>query len=90
MTVLTGVPPLSATGLAAYIPNATDADKRAAQRKMKGGALRSLKELSGAASYGVYYWAMSKDGFNSKPHGGKPPKWPPRHRWHGHGHRINR
>ena len=54
---------------------------------MKGGALRSLKELGGAASYGVYYWAMSKDGFNSKPHGGKPSKWPPRHGWHGHNHR---
>ena len=46
-----------------------------------------LMSNSGAASYGVYYWAMSKDGFNSKPHGGKPSKWPPRHNWHGHGHR---
>ena len=54
---------------------------------MKGGALRSLKELAGAASYAVYYWAKSKDAFGTKPHGGKPSKWPPRHGWHGHNHR---
>jgi Zn-dependent M28 family amino/carboxypeptidase len=83
-TVISGVPPITADGLGGF---ATPAEQKAAARKMKGGALRSLKELSGAASYGVYYWAMSKDGFDSKPHGGKPPKWPPRHNWHGHGHR---
>ena len=51
--------------------------------------MRSLKELGGAATYGVYYWAMSKDRFDTKPHGGKPPK-KPRHTWHGHNHRKNR
>jgi Zn-dependent M28 family amino/carboxypeptidase len=89
MTILTGVPPITADGLQENF--ATDADKKAAARKMSGGALKSLKELGGAASYGVYYWAMSRDGFDSKPHGGKPPKKPHRGRdWRGHGHRINR
>jgi Zn-dependent M28 family amino/carboxypeptidase len=86
-TVISGVPPITADGLQENF--ATPAERKAAARKMKGGALRSLKELSGAASYGVYYWAMSRDGFNSKPHGGKPPKWPPHHPWHGHGKRNN-
>ncbi|HWK27367.1 MAG TPA: M20/M25/M40 family metallo-hydrolase [Solirubrobacter sp.] len=85
-TVLTGVVPLSAEGLSAYEDNPTDASRRAAQRKIAGGSMRSLKELAGAASYAVYYWAMSRDGFNSKPHGGKPPKHPHSH-WRGHGHR---
>jgi Zn-dependent M28 family amino/carboxypeptidase len=89
-TVLTGVPPISADGFDLPV-FPTPADKKAAARKMAGGALKSLKELSGAATYGVYYWAMSRDGFDSKPHGGKPPKGTPRgHEWHGHGHRINR
>ena len=57
---------------------------------MSGGALKSLEELSGAATYGVYYWAMSRDGFDSKPHGGKPPKGSRDQAWHGHGHRTNR
>jgi Zn-dependent M28 family amino/carboxypeptidase len=86
-TILTGVPPITAEGLQKNF--ATPADRKAAARKMKNGALRSLKELGGAASYGVYYWAMSKDGFNSKPHGGKPSKWPPHHRWQGHDHRAH-
>jgi Zn-dependent M28 family amino/carboxypeptidase len=88
-TVLTGVPPISADGLdlpAFPTPEA----KKAAARKMSGGALKSLKELSGAATYGVYYWAMSRDGFDSKPHGGKPPKGSRDHGWQGHGRRTNR
>ena len=58
ITVLTGVPPLDAEGLA---PDGDEAAKRAAQRKMAGGAIKSLTELSGAASYAVYYFAASKD-----------------------------
>jgi Zn-dependent M28 family amino/carboxypeptidase len=85
-TVISGVPPITADGFTEEGVFPDDAAKKAAARKMKGGALRSLKELSGAASYGVYYWAMSKDGFNSKPHGGKPPK-PHKPRWRGHNHR---
>ena len=64
ITVLTGVPPLDAEGLA---PEGDDAAKRAAQRKMAGGAIKSLSELSGAASYAVYYFAASKDPFGTKP-----------------------
>ena len=65
ITVLTGVPPLDAEGLA---PDGDDAAKRAAQRKMAGGALKSLDELSDAASYAVYYFAASKDPFGTKQH----------------------
>ncbi len=87
-TVFTGVMPLSAEGLA---PDGTDADKRAARRKMAGGSIKSLRELSAAAAYAVYYYAASKDAFGTKPGGHKPPK--PRgigHRWHGHGKRVGR
>ena len=54
ITVLTGVPALDAEGLA---PEGDDAAKNAAQRKMAGGAIKSLSELSAAASYAVYYFA---------------------------------
>ena len=64
-TVLSGLPPLYADGLA---PDAVDeAAKRAAQRKMAGGALKSLRELSGAANYAVYYFAATKDPLGSSP-----------------------
>ena len=70
-TVLTGVPPLDAEGLA---PDGDDAAKAAAQGKMAGGALKSLSELSGAASYAVYYFAASKDPFGTKPKKDTPPR----------------
>ena len=85
ITVLTGVPPLDAEGLA---PDGDDAAKHAAQRKMAGGAIKSLTELSGAASYAVYYFAASKDPFGTKPH--KHDSSRRGHKWHGHTHRINR
>ena len=83
-TVLTGVMPLDAQGLGGD----TEADQRAARRKMAGGSLQSLKELGGAAAYAVYYFGFSKDPFGTNP---KPHK-PPKHRggWHGHGHRLGR
>jgi Zn-dependent M28 family amino/carboxypeptidase len=84
-TILTGVPPLDAEGLG----GATDAEKNAARRSMSGLALKSLKELGGAASYAVYYFGFSKDPFGTNP---KPHK-PPKHHgggWHGHGHRLGR
>ena len=85
MTVLTGVMPLSAEGLA---PDGDEAAKRAARKKMRGGALKSLRELSGGATYAVYYWAFSKDPFGTKPP--TRPSKPRHHRggWNGHGHRI--
>src|SRR6478609_590862 len=55
-TVFTGVMPLSAEGLG----GATDAEKRAARRKMAGGSIKSLRELSAAAAYAVYHFADSK------------------------------
>ena len=81
ITVLTGVPPLDAEGLA---PEGDDAAKNAAQRKMAGGAIKSLSELSGAASYAVYYFAASKDPFGNTPH--KPST--SRLEWHGHDHPV--
>jgi Zn-dependent M28 family amino/carboxypeptidase len=86
-TLLTGVMPLSAEGLA---PEGDEAAKRAARKKMRGGALRGLKELSAGATYAVYYWAFSKDPFGTKPpkhdkpHGGHHHG----HGWHGHSHRL--
>ena len=83
ITVLTGVPPLDAEGLS---PEGDDAAKRAAQRKMAGGAIKSLDELSDAASYAVYYFAASKDPFGTKP---KKQKTSRRgQEWQGHGHRV--
>src|SRR4051794_38329317 len=84
MTVLTGVMPLDAEGLA---PGGDDAAKRAARRKMAGGSLKGLRELSAAATYAVYYWAFSKDSFGTKPPPGKPPRPPHGGRWQGH-HRL--
>ena len=68
-TLLTGVPPISAGGLGGF-PD--DAAKKAAARKMKGGSLRSLKELGGAASYALWYFSTARDPFGTKPGHGKP------------------
>ena len=54
-TVLTGVPPLSADGL--QIPFDTDEERQAAANKMVGGALKSFKEMAGAAAYAVWYFS---------------------------------
>jgi Zn-dependent M28 family amino/carboxypeptidase len=70
-TVMTGVPPITADGLEAF---ATPAEKKAAARAMKGGSLKSLKELGSAATYAVWYFAQSKDPFGTKPRGQKPNK----------------
>ena len=52
---------------------------------MAGGAIKSLSELSAAASYAVYYFAASKDPFGDK----KPHKrGHSRRDWHGHNHRV--
>ncbi|WP_104107714.1 M20/M25/M40 family metallo-hydrolase [Nocardioides sp. 616] len=64
-TVLTGVPPLDAEGLA---PEGDAAAKRAAQRAMAGRALTGLDEMSDAASYAVYYFGASKDPFGTRGH----------------------
>ena len=65
--------------------------KRAAARKMSGGSLKSLKELSAGATYAVYYWAFSKDGFGTgqpaKPHKAAKPGKAHSGGWRGH-HRL--
>jgi Zn-dependent M28 family amino/carboxypeptidase len=88
MTVLTGIPPLEAEGLAAYLDDPTDADKQAARAAMAGGSLKSLKELGGAAAYAVWYFSTVRDPFGTKPKPHKPRHG--KHRWHGHGHRLGR
>jgi len=90
ITVLTGVPPLDAEGLA---PGGTDAAKAAAQRAMAGGATKGLAELSGAASYAVYYFAASKNPFSAKVHksrkaAARSGKTGPDYTWRGHGNPV--
>jgi Zn-dependent M28 family amino/carboxypeptidase len=102
MTILTGVPPLSADGL--QIPFDNDADRMAAQRKMVGNAQKGYAEMAGAAAYAVWYFAYNRDPFRA---GGKPHKgnhhrskaWKSkvrkrghrsRYRWHGPSTRIRR
>jgi hypothetical protein len=87
MTVLTGIPPLEAEGLAFYLDNPTDADKQAARAAMAGGSLKSLKELGGAAAYAVWYFSTVRDPFGTKPKPHKPHHG--HHRWQGP-HRLGR
>ena len=53
---------------------------------MAGGAIKSLDELSDAASYAVYYFAASKDPFGTKPKKHKTSRRG--QEWQGHGHRV--
>ena len=69
MTVMTGIPPMDAQGLAFYLDDPTDADRQAAREKMVGGSLKSLDELSDAASYAVWYFSSVRDPFGSRGHG---------------------
>jgi len=91
ITVMTGVPALDAQGLA---PGGTEAQKHAAQRAMAGGAIKSLTELSAAASYAVYYFAASKDPFSAKVHkarkSAKAGRTRPDFTWRGHGNPVRR
>jgi Zn-dependent M28 family amino/carboxypeptidase len=66
-TVLSGVPPLDATGLAVDVPEAdrTDADKALAAQKMRGGARKSMVELGAAATYATWYFASVNDPFGT-------------------------
>ena len=86
-TLLTGVPPISAGGFdLPGNPFPDDAAKKAAARKMKGGSLRAFKELGGAATYALWYFATARDPFGGKPH--KPGKPNHHRRWKGHNHRY--
>jgi Zn-dependent M28 family amino/carboxypeptidase len=64
-TVLTGVPPLDATGLAVDIEDATDTDKAVAAQKMRGGARRSMVELGAGATYATWYFSTVSDPFGT-------------------------
>ena len=55
---------------------------------MRGGARRGYREMAGAASYAVWYFARSKDPFGTKPR--KPHRGRHNERWHGHNHRLGR
>ena len=52
---------LANVGLArAYLGQGKKAEAIAAARKMRGGAMRSLDELSDSASYALWYFAMNR------------------------------
>jgi Zn-dependent M28 family amino/carboxypeptidase len=83
LTILTGIPPLSAEGLTPEDATPTDAEKQAAANKMEGGALRGLNEMSDGASYAVWYFSSTKNPWadaakkahSSKKHGKKAKKY---------------
>jgi Zn-dependent M28 family amino/carboxypeptidase len=62
-TVLSGVPPLEAEGLAYTTPDATDADKAQAAVKMRGGSRRSMIDLGAAATYATWYFSSVRNPF---------------------------
>jgi hypothetical protein len=55
---------------------------------MAGGAIKSLRQLSGAASYAVYYFGASKRPFGTTAHRAKQSRSD--YVWQGHEHRIRR
>ncbi len=64
-TVLSGVPPLDAEGLAVDVEDATDADKAVAAQKMRGGARRGMRELGAGAAYATWYFSTVRDPFGT-------------------------
>jgi hypothetical protein len=64
-TLLSGVPPLEAEGLAVDIEDATDADKALAALKMRGGSRRSMQELGAGATYATWYFSSVSDPFRT-------------------------
>ena len=65
-TVLTGVPPLDAEGLAFYVENATDADQGGrAPQDGRAAPCAACAELGGAAAYSVWYFATARDPFGA-------------------------
>jgi Zn-dependent M28 family amino/carboxypeptidase len=65
LTILTGIPPLSAEGLLIEDETPTLEEAQAAANKMEGGALRGLNEMSDGASYAVWYFSSTKNPFAS-------------------------
>jgi Zn-dependent M28 family amino/carboxypeptidase len=64
-TVFTGIPPLDAEGLNFADETPTEEEAIAAARKMRGGALRGLDQMSDSASYTTWYLATAKNPFGS-------------------------
>jgi len=63
LTILTGIPPLTAGGLIIQDPTPTIEEAQIAANKMEGGAIRGLNEMSDGASYAVWYFSTAKDPF---------------------------
>jgi Zn-dependent M28 family amino/carboxypeptidase len=67
ITLLTSMPPAAlvenggAEGLESEDETPTVEERQAASRKMRGGALRGLNEMSDAASYTVWYFSSTKN-----------------------------
>ena len=75
ITLLTGMPPLDAFGLNFEDETPTAEEAQAAARKMRGGALRGLNEMSDAASYAVWYFSSTRDPWgDATGHGAKKSK----------------
>jgi Zn-dependent M28 family amino/carboxypeptidase len=64
-TVFTGIPPLDAAGLNFEDETPTEEEAIAAARKMRGGALRGLNQMSDAASYTTWYLATARSPFGN-------------------------
>ncbi len=76
LTILTGIPPLTAEGLLIEDETPTLEEAQIAANKMEGGALRGLNEMSDGASYAVWYFSSTKNpwGDNAKAHNAKKHK----------------
>jgi Zn-dependent M28 family amino/carboxypeptidase len=66
ITLLTGMPPIAeppvgAEGLRFLDETPTAEERQEASRKMRGGALRGLNEMSDAASYTVWYFSSTRN-----------------------------
>jgi hypothetical protein len=61
VTLMTGIPPLTAGGLLIEDDTPTLEEAQAAANKMEGGALRGLNEMSDGASYAVWYFSSTKN-----------------------------
>jgi Zn-dependent M28 family amino/carboxypeptidase len=61
LTILTGIPPLTAGGLLIEDETPTLEEAQIAANKMEGGALRGLNEMSDGASYAVWYFSSTKN-----------------------------
>jgi Zn-dependent M28 family amino/carboxypeptidase len=66
ITVLTGIPPLTAGGLLIEDETPTLEEAQIAANKMEGGALRGLNEMSDGASYAVWYFSSTKNPWAEK------------------------